>query len=148
MAHGLGQQNAEVLPLHGAGILELVDHDVLELGTDLLEDKGRVALADEGVEQLLGVAEQEAVGIGIERAHLLFDAAQEAQLVQVAQGEVGTLVELPLAGPLLDGIAKDVAQRALSEGVDERALGVGFRAPFLGVAEVIGHGGILDGRVE
>ena len=67
------------------------------------------------MEQLLGVAQQEAVGVGIELVHLLFDAAEQAQLVEVAQGEVGTLIELPLTGTLLDGIAEDVAQRGFCE---------------------------------
>ena len=40
MAHGLGEEHAEILPLDGRGVLELVDHDVFELGADLLEDEG------------------------------------------------------------------------------------------------------------
>ena len=75
VAHGLGEQHVEVAPLDGGGVLELVDHDVLYLGTYLLEDKGGVALADERVEQLLGVAEQESVVGLVEGVHLLFDAA-------------------------------------------------------------------------
>ena len=88
MAHGLGEEHTEILPLYGAGILKLIDHDMFELGADLLEDKGGVALADEGVEQLLGVAEKEAVGIGVQLSHLLLDTAQKAQLVQMTQREV------------------------------------------------------------
>ena len=92
MAHGLVEQHLEVLPLHGAGVLELVDHDVLQLSANLLEDEGRVAAVDECVQQLLRVAEQKSVGLVVELAHLLLDAAQESQLGKVAQGEVGRLV--------------------------------------------------------
>ena len=75
MAHGLLQQHTEVLPLDGRGILKLIDHHVLQLGADLLEDEGRVALANECVQQLLGVAQQEAVGILVQFMYLLLDAA-------------------------------------------------------------------------
>ena len=40
VAHGLGEEHTEILPLYGAGILKLIDHDMFELGADLLEDKG------------------------------------------------------------------------------------------------------------
>ena len=131
MAHSLGEQHAEVLPLYGGGVLKFVNHDVLELGANLLEDEGGVALADEGVEQLLSVAQQEAVGTLVELVHLLLDAAEQAQLVEVAQGEVGTLVELPLTGSLPDGVTEDVAQRTFSERYDEIAPGVALGAPLL-----------------
>ena len=62
VAHGLFKEHLEVLPLHGRGVLELVDHDVLQLGAHLLEDERGVAPLDELMQQLLGVAEQEAVG--------------------------------------------------------------------------------------
>ena len=39
VAHGFQQKYAEVLPLDGGRVLELVYHDVLQLGTYLLEDK-------------------------------------------------------------------------------------------------------------
>ena len=78
VAHALFEQHLEVLPLHGARVLELVNHDMLQLRADLLEDKRRVAVADEGVEQLLGVAEQEAVGLVVELADLLLDATQQS----------------------------------------------------------------------
>ena len=113
MAHRLLQQHAEVLPLNGGGVLELVDHDVLQLGAHLLEDERRVAVVDERMEQLLRVAEQEAVGLGIELVHLLLDAFEQAQLVEMAQRQFGTLVETPLAGTLLDGMAQDIAQLAV-----------------------------------
>ena len=109
MAHGLEQQHAEVLPLHGAGVLEFVYHDVLQLRANLLEDKRRVAVADEGVKQFLRVAQQEAVSLVVHRAYLIFYTAEQPHLVQVAQGECGRLVESPLAGTLFDGIAQDVA---------------------------------------
>ena len=148
VAHGFGEQHVEVAPLNSRSVLELIDHDMLYLGTYLLEDKGRVALADERVEQLLGVAEQEAVVHLVEGVHLLFDAAQESELVQMAQGEVGTLVEAPLAGALVDGIAQDIAQRTISETEDELALGMGLGHPLFGIAQTVGYGSVLDGGVE
>ena len=49
VAHGLLQQHLEILPLDGGGVLELVNHDVLQLGADLFKDEGRVAVVDERV---------------------------------------------------------------------------------------------------
>ena len=100
------------------------------------------------MKQLLGVAQQETVGCGVELVYLLFDAAEQAQLVQVAQGEVGTLIEFPLTGALLDGIAEDIAQCGLCEREDEVATRMTLGAPFLGVAQTVGHTGILDAGVE
>ena len=39
MAHGLVEEHTEVLPLYGGGVLELIDHHMLQLGPDLLEDE-------------------------------------------------------------------------------------------------------------
>ena len=83
MAHRLLKQDTEVLPLDGGCVLELVNHDVLQLCADLLEDKRRVAVADEGMEQLLCIAEQEAVRLLIQLTDLGFNATQESQLVEV-----------------------------------------------------------------
>ena len=57
------------------------------------------------MEQLLGVAQQKAVGILVQFVYLLFDATQQSQLTEVAQGEVGTLVESPLTGPFVKGLS-------------------------------------------
>ena len=55
MAHRFLQQYLEVLPLHGRGILKLVNHDMFQVGANLLKHKGRVAVLDQFVEQLLRV---------------------------------------------------------------------------------------------
>ena len=65
---------------------------MLQLSADLLEDEGRVAAVDERVQQLLGITEQKTVGGLVELVHLLLDAAQQAQLVEVAKGKVCRLV--------------------------------------------------------
>ena len=50
VAHALLEQHLEVLPLHGARVLELVDHHVLQMRTYLLEDERRVGVLDERME--------------------------------------------------------------------------------------------------
>ena len=109
VTHRLVEEYAEVLPLHRTGVLELIDHHVFQLGTDLLKDKGRVATLDQGMQQLLGVTQQETVVVLIEFPHFLLDTAQQSQLVQMAQGEVSRLIEFPLTGTLFYRIAQDVA---------------------------------------
>ena len=74
MTHRLVQENLEVLPLYGGGILKLVDHHLFKLGPDLLEDKWRVATVDECMKQVLCITQQETVGLLVELAYLLFDA--------------------------------------------------------------------------
>ena len=130
MAHRLVEQHAEVLPLNGGGILELVDHHVLQLGADLLEDEGRVAVADQGVEQLLGVAEQKSVGIGIQFVDLLFDATQKPQLVEVAQREVSTLVNTPLTGPCFNSLTQQIVEWSVGKGMEQLTTGVALLVPF------------------
>ena len=78
VAHGLGEQYVEVTPLDGRGVLKLVNHHVLYLGANLLEDERRIALTDERVEQLLSIAEQEAVVEFVELVYLFLDAAEQA----------------------------------------------------------------------
>ena len=148
MAHRLLQQYAEVLPLYGGGVLELVNHDVLQLRADLLEDEGRVAVADERVEQLLRVAEQETVGLLIQLPHFRLDAVEQAQLTKVAQGKLCTLIESPLSWTFVDGQAQQVTQRTIGKGVNLLAARVGLGVPLRRVAETVGHRGVLDGRIE
>ena len=75
MAHCLGKQHLEVLPLYGRGVLKLVDHYVLQLGANLLEDEWRVATINKRVEQLLSVAKQKAVLRLVYLAYLFLNAA-------------------------------------------------------------------------
>ena len=49
------QQQTEVVPLHAAGVLEFVNHDVAYVGADFLEDERRVTLAHQFVQQGVGV---------------------------------------------------------------------------------------------
>ena len=48
-----------------------------QLGSRLLEDEGAVGVVYQPVEQLLGVAQKEAVGVVVELSHLLLDAAEQ-----------------------------------------------------------------------
>ena len=82
-AHGLFQKHLEVLPLDGTGVLKLIYHHVVQLGAYLLKDKWGVAVLNQGVEQGLRVTEQEAVGLLVQLSHLLVDATQQAQLVEM-----------------------------------------------------------------
>ena len=61
VTHTLLQKHLKVGPLHRACILKLVNHDVFELCSYLLEDKRRVAIVYQGVQKGLRVAQQKAV---------------------------------------------------------------------------------------
>ena len=74
---------------------------MVELRADFLVDERRVVVADECVENALRVAQQEAVALFVEFAHVFVDAVEQAQLAQVAQREVGRLVESQVLGSFL-----------------------------------------------
>ena len=148
MAHRLVEEHAEVLPLYGGGVLKLINHHMLQLGTDLLENERRVAVADEGVKQLLGVAEEEAVGVLVQFVYLLFDAAQQAELTEVSQGEVGTFEEPPLTGPLVKGLSQQTVEGAVGQGMDEFTARMGLLIPFRRVAHAVGDTLAYDALVE
>ena len=128
-AHGLAKQHLEILPLHRTGVLELVDHHMVELCANLLEDERRVAAVDERVEQLLGVAEQEAVALLVELAHLLLDAVEQSQLTKIAQGEVGTLIEHAHLGTGLLGLLQQRNKLCIGHAHNECIVGTGLRGP-------------------
>ena len=75
-AHGFEQQHFEVFPLHRAGVLEFVNHDVLELGADFLKDEGRVLVINHGLQQCLRVAEHKTVDFAVDGLHLIFYAIE------------------------------------------------------------------------
>ena len=75
MTHSLVEQHAEVLPLNGTGVLKLINHHMLQLGTNLLKDERRVASFYQRMQQLLCVAQQETVVVLIQLPHFLLDAA-------------------------------------------------------------------------
>ena len=69
---------------------------MLQLGTDLLEDKRTVAIVNQIIEELLGVAQQEPVGFLVELPYLLLDIAEQTELIQMLERTIGREVYLPL----------------------------------------------------
>ena len=51
-------QGPEIIPLHAAGILELIDHIMIYVRTRLLVDKGGVAATDDLIQQLGRIGDQ------------------------------------------------------------------------------------------
>ena len=69
---------------------------MFQLRAYLLENKRRVTPFNQGVQQLLGITQQETVVVLIEFPYFLLDTAQQTELVQVTQGEVCRFIEFPL----------------------------------------------------
>ena len=82
--------------MYRTGVLELINHDMLQLATDLLEDKRTVAIVNQIIEELLGVAQQEPVGFLVELPYLLLDIAEQTELIQMLERTIGREVYLPL----------------------------------------------------
>ena len=89
------------------------------------------------MQQLLGVAQQEAIGFVVEMANLLLDAAQQTQLTEVTQGEVCRLIETPLARTLIDGSAYQRHQGRLCHHVDVFANRTVFLIPLAGIIATV-----------
>ena len=89
MTHTFVHQDSEVLPLYGTGVLKLVNHNIVELGTNLLKDKRSVTFLDERMQQVLGVSQQEDIGLVIDVFHFLFNTAQQSQIIQMRQCQLG-----------------------------------------------------------
>ena len=87
---------------------------------------------------MLRIAQQEAVLLFVQLPHLLLDAAQESQLREMSQCEVGALVELPLAGLLLEGGVQEGAKRCLCQMAYKIALLIPFLVPGIRIAAIIG----------
>ena len=100
------------------------------------------------MKQLLGVAEQETVGIGVEGVYLLFDAAQEPQLVKVAQREVGTLVNTPLTGLFVDSLTQQTVEWPVGKGMEQLTTRMTLLLPFLGFAHAVGDTLAEDALIE
>ena len=110
-----------------------------QLGSRLLEDEGAVGVVYQPVEQLLRVAQEEAVGIVVELSNLLLDAAEQPQFVEVAQRHVGRNHHLPLSLPAGFSLLKQGDELFVGQSYDLLPVRTGLRAPFLGVVEALGE---------
>ena len=71
LRQSFGQQEAEVVPLHTAGVLKLVYHDVANAAAQFFIDERTVSLGHQAVQQCVGVCQQETVCFVVEAANLL-----------------------------------------------------------------------------
>ena len=83
MTHTLKQQHLKILPLHGACVLKLVYHDMMQLSANLLEYKWRVAIVYKRLQQVLSVTEHKAVGLSVQLSYLIFYMIKQSHLVEV-----------------------------------------------------------------
>ena len=88
MGNAVVDEYFEVVPLYCAGVLELVDHDILQRTADLLIDKRCIAAIDHVFDELLCVAEREVIVVGIDGIDLLCDASEQSELIEISEREV------------------------------------------------------------
>ena len=82
------------------------------------------------MQQLLGIAEQETVGLIVELTNFLFDTAQKSQLIQMAQGEVGRLIQSPLTRAFLEGSTQQWLQHGIGSHYHFFTTLIGLAGPF------------------
>ncbi len=80
-------EHFEVIPLYRTGVLELVDHDILQRAADFLVDKGCVAAVDHAFDELLSATEREIVVVSVDSVDLLCDASEQSELIEVSECE-------------------------------------------------------------
>jgi hypothetical protein len=81
MTHTLKQQHLEILPLHGACVLKLVYHNMMQLSAYFLEYKWRVAVVYKRLQKMLSVTEHKAVGLSVQFSYFLFYMIKQSHLV-------------------------------------------------------------------
>ena len=97
VAHALVEQRFEVGPLHDTRVLKLVNHDVLQVCPDFLEDKRRVVLANHLAQERLRVAEHEALHVLVLTVCGVLDEFQQTYVVDVLQGNLCRVVAAVVA---------------------------------------------------
>ena len=100
------------------------------------------------MEQLLGIAEQKAVGLAVHLTNLLFNTPEQTQLVQMLQGQVGRLVELPLVGLFYYCLLQDGDERGVCQRIDEVSTFVFLATPFGSVFYAVGNAFADDALIE
>ena len=140
MAQTFAEQHLEVVPLHYARVLEFVYHDVVEMCSYLLEDEWRVGVVYHHSQQVLRVAEQESVCLGVHLLHLVFYVSEQSEVVDVLERGGHGVHYCRGRRPFLF--------RPLEEGHEalaccpyyEVAVFVGFRNPVLFAFHAVCHG--------
>ena len=148
LAEAVAEEHLEVVPLHGTGVLELVNHYVAEPGSDLLEDEWCVLVLYESVEQHLGLAQREPAGIVVQTVHGLADGAEEAQLGEMAEREPCALVAVPFRVARLLHALKGSAQTVPCQGDDVGGMGGALLRPALRVVDGLLHAAARGRAVE
>ncbi len=136
----LRHQGAEVVPLHAAGVLELVDHVVVHARTGLLVDEGGVAAADDLVQQLGRIGDQQDVLLLAVSGDLAGDVGQDPQRVGVTHD---------LAGRVIGRQVGEEGDDALHAGVQPLRVGAADGLPQVGRRRAGGIGlGVVRQRPE
>ena len=83
----LEEQLLEVLPLHAARVLKLVDHHVVDEGAYLLEDEGCIAALYHLAEKGRRGTERETTGIAFNLSGTFIDVVEQAERSEVSQSQ-------------------------------------------------------------
>ena len=143
MSDAVVDEHFEIVPLHRTGILELVDHDILQRAADFLVDKWCVAAVDHVFDELLCVAEREVVVVSIDGVDLLCDTSEQSELVEISECE---LHRVPHSLSLLPQLL-----RFGDEWCDLLVEGLAFVSVFDGFLDEFGpflRLGLVDGSVR
>ena len=100
-------QRTEVIPLHTAGILELVDHIMIHMRTGLLIDKRSIASADHLIQQFRRIGDQHDILIFAVRGDLTGDIRQDSQCIIITDNFSGGIISSQIGkqgDDLLDAI--------------------------------------------
>ena len=88
------EQRAEILPLDGRGILELVEKEILETHAQFLIDEGGVASVDDIAENLVRIVDAEDVFLALEVGECLSQCPGDTEPIKLFPDEQGGFIFL------------------------------------------------------
>ena len=116
---------------------------MLQLGTDLLEDKRTVAIVYQIIQELLGITQQEPVGFLVEFSYLLLDVAEQSKLIQMLECTIGREVYLPLLHTDTFCFRQQRYQGAFCQRKNGAAVRTALTGPLLTISKTFLHRSVV-----
>ncbi|EJX06958.1 hypothetical protein EVA_04922 [gut metagenome] len=139
----LQQQQLEVVPLHAAGVLKLVNHHIADVGANLFEHKRRVAIFHQLMKQRVGVRQQEAVVLLIQQAHLLVDVGQQLHIIEILQREQAGVVQPVVLDAIFFCCLQELHQLVFRQFHNGGTFGGGLGSPVFRAFQAVIHRSIV-----
>ena len=136
------------MPLDGTGVLELINHDVLQMGTNLLKDERRVVILNHLAKERRGIAEHETLGGVIEFASKVFDILQEPHIVYMFESFLGREILTSIVAAVDLYLLHERVEGGVDKIENDISLFLGLFYPGGGVFVALLHANFLHVNIE